>query len=104
MGLTHTQDWRCNECRCYYLEPYIIADCVNKGLYDLPTFNEKDALIVRYMYIMNNYIVKLDESVLSTWVQLEFLNISYNAIQCIELEKIPDRIQVESTCIDEYGE
>lgn len=103
-GITAQYDKPCNRCVCYYIDSYIALDCVNRTLYSLPVLDESDAIIVKIVYIMDNYISMLDIDILNKWVFLSYIDITNNPVPCTELQKIRQDVTAVSTCIPENSE
>lgn len=81
-----------------------MADCVNRSLISLPLFEEKDYLILNALYIMNNNIRVIDKQISDSWMQLSYVNITNNPIECMELTKFRENVKYDSTCFNTTGE
>lgn len=96
---SHAYQYQCSVCMCYYAEPTTLMDCSSRGLSNLPFVNDRVKFTLTSVLLnMNNFTI-LNENVLNTWELLEHMDIRDNPLQCDELKKVKQGIEVLSDCI-----
>lgn len=95
---SHSDQFQCNVCTCYYAEPTTFADCSSTGLDSLPVLELFIVDTLNMVDLANNRIVTLDQDVLDTWILLEYIDLRGNHINCSELVKIDPSVKIFTDC------
>ena len=90
-------------CSCDIFRDMIIAECDGKGLTKLPIFENYIAYSLTRIYLTNNYITHLHMDIISTWESLEMIDLRGNAIECRQIDKIPETVLVMSECSNTHS-
>lgn len=93
--------FRCGECDCQNIPPYISVICMGKQLDSLPLLPVQITYAVSEVYVNNNDIRELDGDILESWDLLSYIDLSDNPLKCEELAKINPDVEVISDCLPE---
>lgn len=85
-------------CVCDIKEDLVIAECNGRQLVKLPSFDRGLAPLLTRVYLNDNLIKELNETVLSTWVSLGVIDLMSNPLHCSQLGKIKEHVKILSNC------
>lgn len=92
---------QCGVCRCIYIEPHYSADCEGLGLETLPLFDETVTIVLNEVYLKDNKLVELDQNIIDSWYNLEYMDLSNNYISCEQMGKISDVVKIDGVCYEQ---